>query len=1397
MGVALDSYRTIALRMCILLLGQVTVLLAHNEQIRFEHLSVEDGLSQRFVLEVVVDCQGFLWVATEDGLNKYDGYEFKSFRHDPEDSLSLGGNILRQVLESHAYDEHKLWVCTVGGGLACMDLTTERFTNYTHNPLDSTSISNNSVWILEETNFDGIPEIWVGVIGPSLDRLNIKTGAFRRYPFPSMVTDLFYDDEGILWVGTYDHGLGKYDPANDDFTFYEHDPDDPSSLASLGTYDMTEDHLGNLWVGTIGPLDRIDRSGRDREDLRFVHYRHDPNDPTSFSGPSVEYLFEDSKENLWVGTFGGGLNLLDLQTGKFTRFVHNPDNPHSIGSNSIFSIAEDHSGNIWFGHQNGISKWDAQKAPFNRYEFMPSGPTGLENKWITSVISTWEAGEEILWLGTVGKGLCRFNRTTGEITWYLHSPSDPNSLADNTVLSLALPQPDILMIVTWGGLSHFDMKTESFETYYLYPNQGSDYYEDVMITSHLGPSGRLWLGVFNHIAEFDFEENRLQPVAKVRAYAVHESVHQGRHFLWGGSFNNGLLRMDLDTHDKTWYTHESNDSTSIADDMIEALYSNSVLGKDYLWVGTMNGLDRYDYETETFKHYTMEDGLPHNHITCIEEDLAGDLWITSKIGLTRFDPVEEAFETYWKADGLPSDGYEMESIHVNAAGEVFVGGDKGLVSFFPDSLHGNSKAPRVVLTDFKLFHESVPIQPSRDPEAQPGFFLEKHISYMDKLILSYRENIFALSFSALDFRSPEKNQYAYYLEGFESDWNYVDAESREAKYTNLNPGHYTFHVKASNNDGVWNEAGTSLRILITPPWWETTLAYGGYFFMFVLLILGVLRYQLVKIRLKHQVELEHLSAEHYHELDEHKSRFMANISHEFRTPLTLILGPVSNLLGRVKDTGLREDLKLIQRQAKRLLELVIQLMDIAKLENNQMILQASQQNIVPLLKGLVRSFTTLAERNKVALEFDSVAQDIQLYVEREAMVKIFNNLLSNAFKFTEAGNTVRVELSTEETSTISPEGEVVIRVTDTGIGIPQAHLRKVFDRFHQVDTTETRQWGGTGIGLSLTQELVELHRGTIHVQSELKVGTTFTVRLPRGKGHLTPHEIAKNTFVSDSEIQEPNDEPAYDHHDDKSRAKNESVQPMVLIVEDNEDVRHYIRTYLENDYVCQEAIDGRDGLTQVRKHIPDLVICDIMMPKLNGLELCQQIKGDERTSHIPVLMLTAKADMESKVSGLEIGADAYLTKPFEATELKIRIKNLIDQRQALKARFQREFNLIPPDLDISSMDHQFLKRAIHVIHDRIADPAMKVDVLAGEMHMSRQQLNRKLKGLTGRTTVEFLRLTRLKRAAILLRANHASVTEIAYQVGFSNPSHFSRSFHQEFGQTPSRYMTEQNQKNIH
>lgn len=1367
----------VAIISILLILGQTITLHAQMESFRFEHYSVEDGLSQRYVFEVVADCTGFLWIATEDGLNKYNGYDFKVFKHDPDNPASIGGNILRQALESHAYGEHKLWVCTVEGGLACLDLTTELFTNYRNDPNDSTSISNNSVWIVEETNIGGIPEIWVGVQGLGLDRLDIRSGKFKRYSLGKLVTDLFYDSKGVLWVGTSRGGLGRYIPESDDFAWSVHDPKEPNSLGGRGVYDMTEDHFGTLYVGTYSSVDRITSSRDDLSHITFKHYRHDPYDSNSISGSEGEYLFEDSMNNLWFSSYGKGMNIFHRETETFTRFLYDPNNPHSIGSDIIFSICEDKSGIIWFGHVNGISKWDPQKTAFSRYEHSALGPTGLQNKWVTSVLTTQAGGTEYLWVGTIGGGLCRYDRLTGQSKWYLPEQDNPHTLQSNAVMTLTLSKPGEILLGTLENVCLLDIETERFRV--------TDRGLGPIQSTHTGPSGYTWIASKNYVDRYDPKTGKTSAVVNIRAYAVHETQYKEQSYLWVGTFRNGLLRIDLASNEKTWYTHNASDPLTISNDMVEALYTSEFKGRQVLWVGTMAGLDIFDYESQTFQHFTKQDGLPHNHILDLVEDNQGNIWITTKIGLSRFDPQAEIFKTFWKEDGLPSDGYEFESIHQSRLGELFVGGDKGLVSFYPESLNKNVKPPNVVLTDFKLFHESVPV--GLQTEQGGEFTLPKHISYLEELELTHRQNLITLEFSALDFHSPRKNKYAYKLEGFEEVWHHVNAQQREVTYTNLDPGNYVFQVKGSNNDGVWNEQGTVLRIFISPPWWETSYAYTVYIIFVLAIFTGFYRWRLYQTGLKHAIELKELEARQYREVDALKTRFFTNISHEFRTPLTLILGPLEKLLRKWDDDDSSEQLGIIKRNAVRLNRLVSQLLDLSKLEANKHQVQASRHNLIPLLRAMVLSFSSLAERKQITLQFKTDHEELFVFVERDSLNKIINNLLSNAFKFTVADDRISVEVVTKDPGE-NDEGWVEIIVSDTGLGIPESDVEHIFDRFYQVDGSHTRQHEGTGIGLALTKELVELHHGKISVSSGAGKGSCFTVQLRLGHKHFS-----KDVILDMAEPEE------LDNLTDQVEALLDGEAPTqddpvleeaahILIVEDNSDLRAYIRSSFEEPFRFSEAADGEEGLAQAFELLPDLIISDIMMPRMDGLELCARLKQDERSSHIPIVLLTARADMQSKLEGLEVGADAYLMKPFEARELEQRILNLIALREGLRQHFRNELNPLPAKMSTSSVDQKFLQRAFDEMLAHMEDSDFGVDQLAQCMKISRQHLTRKLKALSGLTPQSFIRSVRLKRAAELLRQQPTSILEVTYLVGFSNPSYFSGCFQREFGQTPKEYM---------
>jgi signal transduction histidine kinase/DNA-binding response OmpR family regulator len=911
--------------------------------------------------------------------------------------------------------------------------------------------------------------------------------------------------------------------------------------------------------------------------------------------------------------------------------------------------------------------------------------------------------------------------------------------------------------------------------------------------------------------------------------------------LWVGT-GNGLNQFDREKEQFIRHPFDPGNPKN-SDISISSIHED---WKGRLWVGTMShGLHFFDRKTGSFSSVAKMDGLPSNQINGILEDNSENLWLHTENGIAKYNPDTKNIKVYDEKDGLRIGRNIFKAFCKNDNGEMYFGGTNGFVRFHPDKLRDNPHIPRVAITDFKIGYQTVAIGVDSP--------LKKSITVTDSITLSYSENDLSFEFAALDYTAPDKNQYAYIMEGFDRDW--INSGTRRfANYTNLSPGEYTFRVKGSNNDGIWNEEGASLRIIINPPWWKTWWAYTLYGILLLAAFFSFRRYEINRQRLKHELELEHLYAEKEHleaekvkELDRLKSRFFANISHEFRTPMTLILGPLERLISQTADEKLHDTFLLMQRNGQRLLRLINQLLDLSKLEAGKMAMQAAPYDLEEVLKPLVMAFESLAGLREIELHFVPPPEPVILYLDRDKFEKIMTNLLFNAFKFTPEGESVIVDCEFPKgaggiaDSSIAdmgfPEGTgrnadlkdqseirdpkskisnfVKITVRDTGIGIPPNQLPHIFDRFYQAsnfsygETLQATSQQGSGIGLALTRELVELHKGKIAVESEVGEGTTFTVHLPLGKEHLQKEEIVERkarseerdamsmssdqlSAISDQEMLNIEGEQAgIDQSPNRPIPKSPNPQitqsPNILIVEDNPDMHAYIRDHLKNNYRVIEAENGVEGFKKAAKEMPDLIISDVMMPQMDGFELCAKLKTDERTSHIPVILLTARASWESKIEGLETGADAYLTKPFDAKELQIRIKNLIGQRRKLRERFSKEITLQPKDITVTSADEKFLMKIMDVIEAHLSDPDFRVEYLSKEVAISRAHLHRKLQALTDLSPVEFIRLMRMKRAAKLLEHHVGNISEIAYEVGFKNPAYFAECFRKQFGISPSKY----------
>ncbi|HEU5148626.1 MAG TPA: ATP-binding protein, partial [Chryseosolibacter sp.] len=934
-----------------------------------------------------------------------------------------------------------------------------------------------------------------------------------------------------------------------------------------------------------------------------------------------------------------------------------------------------------------------------------------------------------LWIGTYFGGLLSFDGN--QFVRYKHDPDDSTSLSDNSVWEIFEDSEGNLWIGTHSrGVDLFDRKTKTFRHY---NTEGSNPIHARYIPAFMEDrDGNLWIGT-----------------------------------------GYGIDVLDKQTGRFTHHLHRENDPTSLSNNTVLALHQDS---RGIIWIATHGGLNIYDKSANRFFAFTKRDGLPDNSILSILEDNNGNLWVSTPHGLSNVkvkkeegseDSLRLEFHNYDEKDGLQGIQFNENAACKTSAGELIFAGSDGFNLFKPEHIGINRNVPDVILTDFQIFNKSVEV----GERVNGNIVLHKSITETQELVLNYNDNVFSIEFASLSQLHPERSQYQYILEGFDKEWTMTNAAGRRVTYTNLDPGKYLFKVKAANNDGIWNDNATSLAITVRPPFWRSGVA----FILYAMVTLGALLLArwlvLYNERIKFQIQRERDRAQRMHELDRIKIKFFTNISHEFRTPLTLILTPLEKMLRNTPEGDQRKQFQLIHRNARRLLNLVNQLLDFRKLEVQEIRLNTSEGDLIGFIRDVFHSFSDLSEKNNIHFTFHTSIERLETLFDQDKVEKILFNLLSNAFKFTPENGTVSVRLDRKQEA---ERAFLKIDVQDTGIGIPNDKQERIFDRFFQHDVPKSVVNQGSGIGLSITKEFVKIHGGTIAVQSEPGKGTCFTV--------LLPLEEVRST-VEEQEIETSAIGVAPVHE----RSTN---QPVLLLVEDNEDFRFYLKDNLKQHYSVLEAKNGKEGLHLATSLLPDLIVSDIMMPEMDGLELCRKIRSDERVSHIPVILLTARTAQEQKIEGFESGANDYVTKPFNFEILQSRIKNLLVQRETFQKNFRKQLDVKTTEVQITSVDEKLIKKAIRIVEENIAEPGFTVEKFSRELGMSRVHLYKKLLSLTGKTPIEFIRSIRLQRAAQLLQKSQLSVSEIAYQVGFNNPKYFSKYFKDEFKVLPSAYASE-------
>ncbi len=1404
-----------------------------NENIKFKHLSSDDGLSQNFVSSILQDSKGFMWFGTKDGLNRYDGYSFVVYQHDPFDTTTISDNFITSLFEdSRGY----IWVGTLNGGLNCFDRNIEIFHHIQYCSIGSNNSNSNEIKSIAE---DKAGNIWVatrndGLFKITLNHNNFLSASYKQYIHEednskslssNNTSTLFFDSKGILWVGT-ENGLNQFDYTSGSFTYFRFQVKNsraPSSQYDQSVNAIYETKDGTFWIGTVSGLVKFDRRSGTYKLFphQFEVYR--------YGWGNIIAIIEDHSGKLWLAT-PGELMRFDPTLSSYNYFKNDPYNPESVSFSSISSLFTDKTGIVWVGTAGmGINFYDYKANRFSTLLKKNESGSRITGFRVRSIL---EENDDIVWISTAV--LYRWNRKTGELKSFETSSDKLDDFGNTGVWTMIKSADGKIWTTTTEGLYRYDPKSEIARQYKFNPANNSGLPQKEVYAVFEDQQRSIWIATENYLSKLIdidkgiFQNFRYQSSSSLsgQVRTVIEQDNQG--IFWLGT-NDGLIRFDPKKKSFKYYKNDPKNLKSLSNNMIKSICIDPYEAKNILWIGTAGGgINRFDVDNNLFSHFYESDGLPNNVVYGILPDGEGNLWLSTNKGLSKFNPQQKTFRNYDVKDGLQSNEFNTGAYYRSKKGEMFFGGINGLNYFNPHAIKDNPYKPDVVLTRLKIHDQYVSIRNNNS-------ILQKTISETDQIILSYDDDIIIFEFAALDYSASQKNKYAYKLEYLNKDWIYSGYD-RSATFTHLPFGEYVLRVKASNNDGVWNETGIAIKLIITPPWWSTWWAYILYGVFILSVLYLIRRYELNRLKLKNQLKVEKVETDTLRNLDQLKSHFFANISHEFRTPLTLILGQVESVLSSNIESKEKGKLQVANRNARRLLTLINQLLDLSKLEAGSMELKAEQHNIISFLKSVFFSFESLAESKKIILKFESESANIPLRYDTDKMEKIICNLISNAFKFTSENGEIKLSVnivssnlfqkghsdlvSESSTSMIeqkvnlkqvqvdkhSPSKEpqlnslsVEIRIKDTGIGIPSNSLPHIFNRFYQVDGSSTREHEGSGIGLALTKELVELHKGQITVNSKEGEGTEFIIHFPfvdlktesektlEAPSEKIPVDYNFETIgkgqVSDfldtlSQVQNP----------PEGQAESSIQHPeIILIVEDNTDVRSYIREQLENDYKVIEAADGEEGIRNAQIEIPDLIITDVMMPKMDGYKFSKNIRGDEKTSHIPIIMLTAKAALDDKIEGLETGIDAYLTKPFSARELKVRVKNLIYQRKELRKRFSKTSIIKPSEVSTISIDQAFLEKTINTIESNFEDEQFSVDKLAEQMNMSISQLNRKLNALIDQPPGQLIRTFRLQRAADLLKQNTGTVAEICYKVGFNDQAYFSRAFKKQFGVSPSEY----------
>jgi signal transduction histidine kinase/ligand-binding sensor domain-containing protein/DNA-binding NarL/FixJ family response regulator len=1328
--------------------------------------STEQGLSNNTVHSILQDKNGFIWIATEEGLNKFDGKNFTHFAinkgryslsHNRTQAMILApdGNIwagtsdglniydykqdsiitvrnntnpLKLVynditaLVSNA-DQSRTWIGTYGNGVNYFDWDKNEFFAFTLPKIPNVDEPLNVMSLLEDDN----NRLWIGTQNNGLYRYDRKEKKLEFYELPEggrHIRSIYQDSFRRIWVGTskgcyiYNETLNHLDPIN-----Y------PEGLIENSIGIITEDQNGKIWIGTELFLVNFSvRSFSLSEKFSFRIIEHGESS-SRLNCPSINSLFADQDNNMWIGTAWGGVNMLKGSSTKFKLIKHDSESANSLPNSPFTAIASDKSGNLFLATMGtgkvGLCKINTVSGEINELAADRNLPGYVYQSMLFD-------SQNNLWVGTYNKGLLKIDQTGSNYTQFLFDISNANSLPGNDVRCI------------------FESKDKT-----------------------------LWIGTSNGLAKYD-QKNRLIircPISGERNIAIRAIKETADGLLWLGTYGAGVV-----TYNPT------NQSVNLNPASLSAhIVSDLLVKNDSLWITTQGeGLILVNIKTKVSEVYTESSGLASNYLASVVRDKSGNIWISSSKGIAKLNIKTKEIENFNSGDGLQNREFSERAAVVLPNGMLAFAGFGGVNIFNPMDVTKDDKCPPVIFTRLLIFNElSTPSE--NKLKYSP---LKQNITLADRIELKYNQSVFTIEFMGVNYTANQKIQYAYLLEGSDEKWNHLGAQN-SVTFRNLRSGEYVFKVKASSPDAVWSDSNiASIVIVVRPPWWATVWAYLVYSILFVVFLYFILLFLNMRILAANRLKIERAKREKEEELHQEKLQFFTNISHEFRTPLTLIIGPLEKMQFDEQDEERKSNFKLMLRNANRLLTMVNQLLDFRKAERGQMKLKVQNSDIISCIKEIIVSFEDLRKQKNIKLEFIHQEDVLLAWFDPEFLNKSLINLLSNAFKFTPDGGCLSV--SAIVTKDALGHNEVVISIADNGKGIHKKDIHSIFDRFYQGKEQSTMQQG-SGIGLHLVKSLIELHHGAIDVESTPNVQTIFRITLPIEKSAYLKDEFLEEPEVSSKQKIGDQD---IEHNSKKEEnlnlphAKNEHKK-RILVVEDNADIRSYIRSILGSEYIVEEAENGEVGLEINALHDFDLIISDLMMPEMDGMEMCRRLKSAIETSHIPIILLTAKSEIENRIEGLSIGADSYITKPFHPQHLTIRVKKLIELREMLKERYSRKISLgemHKPDAESDSPDEQFLQKAITIILSKMLESEFNGDGLAHQLSISRMGLHRKIKALTGQSTGELIRNIRLKKACELLSIHGKNISEVCYDVGFNSPSYFTTCFTEVYKMTPTEYV---------